>query len=109
MPSINPASGNAPGLPAVLPRRSFLAALAPLGALVVTSPAIARPAPSFEARAEEIAELMRQHFRPTLPKGVERYAIIIQDAPGIPLGPHECRLSGRAGMLDWFPLSGGWR
>lgn len=84
-------------------------ALAPLGALAVASPVITRPAPSFEARAEEIAELMRQHFRVTLPEGVERYAIIIQDAPGIPLLPHECRLSARAGMLDWFPFAGGWR
>ncbi|SOB94593.1 hypothetical protein [Rhodobacter maris] len=89
-------------------RRSFLAAAPALGLIGLPAPMLAHPALSFEERAEEIAEMMRQHFRPTLPEGVERYAITIQDAPGIPMGPNECRLTGYAGELNWFPTGRGW-
>lgn len=68
MPSINPASGDAPGLPAVLPRRSFLAALAPLGALVVASPAIARTNTREELIEHHKAELFRL-LNETVPEG----------------------------------------
>ena len=89
-------------------RRSFLAAAPALGLIGLPAPLLARPAPSFEKRAEEIAEMMRQHFRPTLPEGVEYYDIIIKDAPGIPMGPNEVRMIGSAGVLNWFPAGGGW-
>lgn len=89
-------------------RRSFLAAAPALGLIGLPAPMLALPAPSFEDRAEEIAEMMRQHFRPTLPEGVERYAITICDAPGIPTRANEYRLTGFAGALNWFPTGRGW-
>jgi len=89
-------------------RRSFLAAAPALGLIGLPAPMLARPAPSFEERAEEIAEMMRQHFRPTLPEGVDRYIITIHDAPGIPMVQDECRLTGCTGTLNWFPVGCGW-
>lgn len=58
MPSITPASGNASGLPALLPRRSFLAA-APMGALAAASPAIAQAMTREDLIEHHKAELFR--------------------------------------------------
>lgn len=91
-------------------RRVFLATAPALGLIGLPAPLLARPALSFEERTEEIAEMMRQHFRPNLPEGVERYCIIVQDAPNIPLLPNQCRIIGHAdGNLMWLPTGGGWR
>ncbi|KFI28167.1 hypothetical protein [Paenirhodobacter enshiensis] len=89
-------------------RRTFLTAAPAAGLIGLSAPALARPVLTFEEKAEEIAETLRLHFRPILPEGVERYAITITDAPGVPVAPHECRMVGYAGALNWLPTGGGW-
>ena len=74
----------------------------------LSAPALARPALTFEERAEEIADLMRQHFRTNLPEGCQRYSVQIYDAWDRPPHPNEARIVGYAGGMNWFPAGHGW-
>ncbi|SOC08532.1 hypothetical protein SAMN05877809_104320 [Rhodobacter sp. JA431] len=80
MPAHNPTSGNAPGLPAVLPRRSFLAALAPLGALAVASPAIARTM-TREEQIEHHKSALFRLYAETVPEGTELQNFMMDYSP----------------------------
>lgn len=93
----------------VMSRRTLLAAAPTFGLVGLATPVLARPAPTFEERATEIADMMRQHFRTNLPEGCQRYSVQIYDAWDRPRHPNEAPIVGYAsGGLHWMPFGGGW-
>lgn len=98
-----PVCGNTPALS----RRSFLAAAPAVGLIGLHPPALALPRLTFEERAVEIADLMRQHFRTNLPEGCQRYSVQIYDAWDREADPvHDVNIVGYAKGLHWFPKCG---
>ena len=89
-------------------RRNLLAAAPALGLIGLPLPALARAPQSFEQRAEEIASMMRAHFRTNLPEGCQRYSVQIYDSWDLPPHPNAVGMMAFAAQMNWTASGHGW-
>lgn len=97
-------------------RRDILTAafaLPTIAAPMVTASVLAEALPprsslSFDAQALEIADMLRAHFRETLPEGCERYALSVWGYRDPTILCDSGDMCGRAVGKYWFPGSDGW-